>query len=99
MSAAVSVPATDPVELRAEIKRLVVVELSLEYGDPATIEDDAPLFDGSLGLDSIDALQLAVAIEEKLGVRIPDGAEARSILHSVRTIAEYVGKAVALCPS
>jgi acyl carrier protein len=93
MSAAVlNAPAMDLLELRSEIKRLVVTELNLQSRAPETIEDDAPLFDGSLGLDSIDALQLAVSIEEKLGVHVPDGTEARSIFHSVRTIAEYVGK-------
>jgi acyl carrier protein len=91
MSAAVlNAPATDPLELRSEIKRLMVAELNLQRRAPETIDDDAPLFDGSLGLDSLDALQLAVSIEEKLGVHIPDGEEARSIFHSVRTIAEHV---------
>ena len=92
MSAVLNAPAVDPAELRSEIRRLVIVELNLENRAASTIEDDAPLFGGSFGLDSLDALQLAVSIEEKLGVRIPDGAEARAIFHSVRTIADYVGK-------
>jgi len=44
----------------------------------------------SLGLDSLDALQLAMSIEEKFGVRIPEGPEARSIFASVATLASYV---------
>jgi acyl carrier protein len=56
------------------------------------IEDDAPLFGAGLGLDSLDALQLAMSIEEKLGVRIPEGEEARLVFRSVRSIAEYVDK-------
>ena len=71
-------------ELRSEIKRLIVTELNLKGRDPETIEDDAPLFGGGLGLDSLDALQLAMSIEEKLGVRIPEGDEARAIFRSVR---------------
>ncbi len=81
--------------LRSEIKALIVSELNLKARDPGTIEDDGVLFGGGgggLGLDSLDALQLAMAIEEKLGVRIPEGDEARSIFKSVRAIAEYVAK-------
>ena len=78
--------------LRSELKRLIVAELSLKGRDPETIEDDAPLFGTGLGLDSLDALQLAMVIEEKLGVRIPEGEEARAIFRSVRAIAEHVAK-------
>ena len=79
-------------ELRSELKRLIVAELNLKGRDPATIEDDAPLFGAGLGLDSLDALQLAMSIEEQLGVRIPEGDEARAVFKSVRAIADYVAK-------
>jgi acyl carrier protein len=79
-------------ELRSAIKRLLVTELNLKGRDPETIEDDGPLFGGGLGLDSLDALQLAMSIEEKLGVRIPEGDEARAVFQSVSAIAEYVTK-------
>jgi acyl carrier protein len=82
----------DRAELLTEIKRLIVTELNLKGRDPLTIEDDAPLFGGGLGLDSLDALQLAMSIEEKLGVRIPEGDEARAIFQSVRTVADYVAR-------
>ncbi len=78
--------------LRSELKKLIVAELNLKGRDPETIEDDAPLFGEGLGLDSLDALQLAMVIEEKLGVRIPEGEEARAIFRSVRAIAEHVAK-------
>jgi acyl carrier protein len=78
--------------LRSELKRLIVTELNLKGRDPESIEDDAQLFGGGLGLDSLDALQLAMSIEEKLGVRIPEGDEARAIFRSVRTIADHVAK-------
>jgi acyl carrier protein len=77
-------------ELRSEIKRLIVRELNLKGRDPETIEDEAPLFGAGLGLDSLDALQLAMSIEEQLGVRIPEGDEARSVFASVRAIADHV---------
>jgi acyl carrier protein len=83
--------------LKSEIKALIVEELNLERRDPASIPDDAQLFGASpeghvasLGLDSLDALQLAMSIEEKYGVRIPDGPEAQSIFASVSSIAEYL---------
>jgi acyl carrier protein len=81
--------------LGAEIKALIVKELNLEGRDPATIDDEAPLFgktdDGKgLGLDSLDALQLAMSIEEHFGVRIPEGDEARPIFRSVSALAAHV---------
>ena len=79
-------------ELRTTIKRLLVTELNLKGRDPESIEDDAPLFGAGLGLDSLDALQLAMSIEEQLGVRIPEGDEARAIFQSVRAIADHVAK-------
>jgi acyl carrier protein len=79
-------------ELRSTIKRLLVTELNLKGRDPETIEDDSPLFGAGLGLDSLDALQLAMSIEEQLGVRIPEGDEARAVFKSVRAIADYVAK-------
>ncbi len=83
--------------LRLDIKRLIVSELGLRGRTAESIDDDEALFgavpDGQrgLGLDSLDALQLAMAIEERLGVRIPED-EARAVFKSVRAIAEHVAK-------
>jgi acyl carrier protein len=81
--------------LRSELKSLIVAELNLKGRDPQSIEDDAALFGpgAGLGLDSLDALQLAMVIEEKYGVRIPEGDEARAIFASVRAIADHVARA------
>jgi acyl carrier protein len=83
----------DNAQLRTELKRLIVAELNLQGRDPEAIEDDAPLFGAGLSLDSLDALQLAMVIEEKLGVRIPEGDEARQIFSSVRSIADHIVRA------
>jgi acyl carrier protein len=81
----------DPAGLRSQLKSLIVAELNLKGRDPASIQDDAPLFgEGGLGLDSLDALQLAMVIEEKFQVRIPEGDEARAIFRSVGAIADHV---------
>ncbi|HEX7662996.1 MAG TPA: phosphopantetheine-binding protein [Polyangiaceae bacterium] len=77
-------------DISRELKELIVRELKLEGRDPATIEDEAPLFGEGLGLDSLDALQLAMSIEEHFGVRIPEGDEARPIFRSVASLAAYV---------
>jgi acyl carrier protein len=85
----------EEMQLRLELKALLVKELNLQGRDPESIDDDAPLFGPlqngkGLGLDSLDALQLAMSVEERFGVRIPEGDEARQIFASVRALAEHV---------
>jgi acyl carrier protein len=77
-------------EVRQKLKQLIVTELNLEGKSPEDIDDSAPLFGEGLGLDSLDALQLAMSIEEAFGVRIPEGEEARSIFASVEAIAAHI---------
>lgn len=77
--------------LTTEIKTLLVAELNLAGRDPSAISDDAPLFgEGGLGLDSLDALQIAMFVEEHFGVRMPEGDEARPIFRSVSTLVEFI---------
>jgi len=76
--------------LREELKKLLVENLMLQVG-AEEIGDDQPLFGpGSLGLDSVDALQLVVVLDKNYGLKIPDPDAAREILQSVRTIANAV---------
>ena len=81
--------------LKQQIKELIVRELNLEGKDPMSIGDEAPLFGAGLGHDSLDALQLAMSIEERFGVRIPEGDDARPIFRSVTSLAEFVAAAKA----
>jgi len=77
--------------LEAELKKLIVEALVLEDIAPEEIEADAPLFVEGLGLDSIDALELAMALEERYGVKIEDDPdENRRIFASVRSLADFV---------
>ncbi|MGD0816012.1 MAG: phosphopantetheine-binding protein [Verrucomicrobiota bacterium] len=77
-------------ELRTQIKTLLVQDLMLQI-TPEEIGDDQPLFGpGSLGLDSVDALQLVVALDKNYGLKIPDAAVARKILGTINNIAEAV---------
>ena len=81
-------------DLKREIKQLLVSELNLTGRDPSSIEDDAPLFGtGGLGLDSLDALQIAMLVEEKFGIRVPEGDEARPIFRSVTSLSDFIGAA------
>ena len=76
--------------LRHEIKELIVAELKLVGRSASSIGDDAPLFGEGLGLDSLDALQLAMSIEERFGVKIPEGDQAREIFRSVAALADHI---------
>lgn len=79
--------------LEQDIKQLIVESLNLEGVDPKSIDSGAPLFVDGLGLDSIDALELAMAIRKKYGVSTrADDAENRRIFASVRSLAEHVAK-------
>ena len=73
-----------------------MTELALAGRDPTAIADDAPLFTrerGGLGLDSLDALQIAMLVEERFSVRVPEGDEARPIFASIATLADFIAGA------
>ncbi|MCA9623739.1 MAG: hypothetical protein KC731_32175 [Myxococcales bacterium] len=74
----------------SKLKQLIIDELNLEGRTPDDIDAAAPLFGEGLGLDSLDALQLAVAIEEHFEVRVPEGDEARPIFASVNALADHI---------
>jgi len=77
--------------LEAEIKVLIVEALALEDVAPEEIETEAPLFVEGLGLDSIDALELAMALEERYGVAIEDDPDRnQKIFASVSSLAAFV---------
>jgi acyl carrier protein len=83
------------VSLKEQIKNLMVENLMLQM-TAAEIADDLPLFGpGSLGLDSVDALQLVVALDKNFGVKIRDPEAAREILRNVNTMAEAVQQKLA----
>ena len=81
--------------LKEQIKSIMVENLMLQI-TAAEIGDDQPLFGpGSLGLDSVDALQLVVALDKTFGLKIADPAAAKQILHSVNTILQAVQQKMA----
>ena len=82
----------DKAALVKEIKDLIIRELNLEGKSSADLDEAAPLFGAGLGLDSLDALQLAMAIEEKYQVKLPEGDEVRPIFASVLSLADFVAR-------
>lgn len=80
--------------LKKEIKLLIMEALNIDDVAPEEVGDEDSLFgEGNvLGLDSIDALEIVMALQEKYGVRIDDKNQSRFILQSVSTIAEFIEK-------
>ncbi len=81
-----------PEELINQVKQLIIDSLRIEGMSPDEIETDAPLFGEGLGLDSIDALQLVVAMEKDFGVIVPDAATGTVVFQSVRSMAKYIAE-------
>jgi len=79
----------DSSALKQQIKQLIVERLKLEV-EPAAIEDAQPLFGDGLGLDSIDALELVLGIEQAFGVKIEDEEMGEQALSSVNALADFV---------
>jgi acyl carrier protein len=78
-------------ELELDIKKLIIQSLNLDGVTPEKIDSAAPLFVEGLGLDSIDALELAMALRQKYGVRTSsDDATNRKVFSSVRSLSEFV---------
>ncbi len=76
--------------LKAELKTLIIETLRLEDVEPNSIKDDDPLFGEGLGLDSIDALELVVAIEKHYGVLIEDEEVGVEAFASIAALADFV---------
>lgn len=80
--------------LHGDLKRLIVEALMLEDIRPEDIDSEAPLFGDGLGLDSIDALELAIAIDRRFGVKIEAEDERnREIFRNVASLARHIAGA------
>jgi acyl carrier protein len=75
--------------LKVELKQLIVERLKLDI-EPASIGDSQPLFGDGLGLDSIDALELVLGVEQAFGVKIEDEEMGEKALSSVDALADFV---------
>ena len=84
-------------DLELDIKRLIIDSLLLEDVTVEQIDSDKQLFGEGLGLDSIDALELGMAIHRKYGIEIKaDDEQNQSVFRSVRDLAGFVGERLKL---
>ncbi|OFX88531.1 MAG: hypothetical protein A2W99_09020 [Bacteroidetes bacterium GWF2_33_16] len=79
-------------DLKIEIKELIIKTLNIQDIAVADIDNEIPLFGGenTLGLDSIDAIELVMAVQRQFNVRIDDQNLAREVLKNVNTIADFI---------
>ena len=79
-------------EIKLEIKRLILDTLNMGTINPDTIRDDIPLLSGDnvITIDSIDVIEVVIAIQRRFNVRMDDQNLARHIVNTVDTIAEFV---------
>ncbi len=75
--------------LAPRVKELIVRRLKLDI-DPTTIQDDAPLFGEGLGLDSIDALELVLGLEQEFGIKVEDEEVGVKAFASVNALVDFI---------
>lgn len=77
--------------LEREVAHLIVESLNLEETDPNQIDPEAPLFRDGLGLDSIDALELALAVSSKYGFKLhSDNTDNKAVFRSLRSLSQHI---------
>jgi acyl carrier protein len=81
---------SDRTALKRKLKELLIERLKFEDMTPEDIADDDPLFDGGLGLDSIDALEIVVMLESEFGIKVKNENSARNYFRSISSLAELV---------
>ena len=82
---------TEQTAAERELAELIVSNLNLEGVKPEQIQPDAPLFGGELGLDSIDALELSLAISKRYGFQLrSDNPDNRRIFSSLRALSDHI---------
>ena len=77
-------------KLMSDLKAQIVAQLNLQDTRPEDIGDDQPLFVDGLGLDSIDALELIVLLQQQYKIKLASSDEGPKVFHTVRTMAEYI---------
>ena len=77
-------------ELIATLKVQIIEQLNLQHLKPEDIGDDQPLFVEGLGLDSIDALELIVLLQQQYGIKLANPQDGPLVFKTVRSIADYI---------
>ena len=79
-------------ELKTTLKQQIIEQLNLEDINVEDIKNDTPLFGDGLGLDSIDALELIVLLENNYNIKLTNPEEGKAVFNSVNSMAEYIVK-------
>ncbi|MDB5273550.1 MAG: acyl carrier protein [Chitinophagaceae bacterium] len=77
-------------ELIANLKQQIVQQLNLVDIDPASIDENAPLFGEGLGLDSIDALELILLMQKNYQIKVATAEEGQKVFSSVKAMADFI---------
>jgi acyl carrier protein len=77
-------------KLIADLKVQIIEQLNLQDTKPEDIGDDQPLFNEGLGLDSIDALELIVLLQQHYKIKLSNAEDGPKVFKSVKTMAEYI---------
>jgi acyl carrier protein len=77
-------------QLMSDLKKQIIESLNLKHLKPEDIGDEQPLFVDGLGLDSIDALELIVLLQQHYNIRMANPADGPQIFKTVKSIAEYI---------
>ena len=81
---------SDRAALESRIKKLIVERLQLDGLTPEEIESETPLFEGGLGLDSVDALELVLGLEQEFDIKVQSDQIEKETLQHVSAIADFV---------
>ncbi len=79
-------------KIKLQLKEQIIEQLNLENISVSDIADDMPLFGEGLGLDSIDALELIVLMENHYHIKLLNPDEGKSVFQSINTMADYIAK-------
>jgi len=81
-------------DLKLDIKKLIIITLGIDQVDPKDVDDEKPLFggDNALTLDSVDAIEIIMAIQRTYGIRIADQNTARQVIGSINSIARFISE-------
>ena len=74
----------------SDLKAQIITQLNLQDTKPEDIGDDQPLFVDGLGLDSIDALELIVLLQQQYKIKLSNAEDGPKVFQTVRTMAEYI---------
>jgi acyl carrier protein len=77
-------------KLMYKLKEQIIERLNLKDLKPENIGDDQPLFVEGIGLDSIDALELIVLLQQEYNIKLSNAEDGPRVFHSIRTIADYI---------